>query len=237
MKLRHLLLRNSAPRPIRIEQKDDEATVYLYDAIGSWYGLAAEQVVKELAGIKAGTIHLRINSPGGDVFEARAIATAIRSHSAKVIAHIDGIAASAASWIALAAAEVEISQGAFLMIHNSYCLTIGDKADHIEQSKLLEKIDESILGDYEAKCGKPKDEIRGWMDAETWFTADEALTAGLVDRVGAGKAASGQADWNVKDLFENAPAALAEMAAPVPTANTAEHEHRQRRAAALAGLA
>lgn len=236
MKL-HLLLRNSAARPVRIEQKDDEATVYLYDAIGSWYGLAAEQVVKDLAAIKAGVIHLRINSPGGDVFEARAIATAIQAHPATVIAHIDGIAASAASWIALAANEVEISKGAFLMIHNSYCLTIGDKAEHIEQARLLEKIDESILGDYEAKSGKTKDEIRAWMDAETWFTAEEALAAGLVDRVADGKAASGAADWNVKELFENAPAALATMAAPVPTPTQTECGYRQRHAAALAGLA
>src|SRR4051812_6566576 len=96
------LLRDNldAPRAgLQAKVQGDEATLYVYDAIGGWFGLPAADFVKELNGITAGTIHLRINSPGGDVFEARAMATAIRQHKSNVIAHVDGVAASAATML------------------------------------------------------------------------------------------------------------------------------------------
>ena len=116
----------TAPRSARIEQAGREATVYIYDVIGGdWGGVGARDFVPQLVALDVDTIHLRINSPGGDVFEGRTIATALAQHPAKVIAHIDGQAASAATYVALAADEVEIAEGGFFMIHNAWTIAIG----------------------------------------------------------------------------------------------------------------
>jgi len=162
-----------------------EATIWLYDVIGAdaWGGVDAGQFAHDLAGIQAPVIHLRINSPGGDVFQARAMATALREHPAQIVAHIDGLAASAASYVALAADEVEISEGAFLMVHNAWGVVLGNRHDLMEMALTLEKIDASIALDYQTKTGQDLATVQGWMDAETWFTALEALDAGLVDRI------------------------------------------------------
>lgn len=207
-KLRNLLNANKdRPRDYRVKAEGDEATIYLYDAIDSWYGIAAEQFVKDLNGITASVIHLRINSPGGDVFDARAMAGAIAAHNAKVIAHIDGLAASAATYIATAADEVEISQGAFFMIHNAWTLAMGNKGELRDVADLLEKVDDSLANDYVRKTGKPRDEIVAWMDAETWFTADEAVENGFADRVVEAKKASNR--WDLS-AYAKPPKALIE---------------------------
>src|SRR5690606_19215300 len=116
-----------------------------------------------------------------------AICQAIRESGAKVIAHIDGYAASAATVIATAADEVEIADGGFYMIHNSWTWAMGNANDLTATAALLSKIDGSLAAQYAKKSGKPVDEIKGQMDAETWFTAEEAVDAGLVDRVAEGK--------------------------------------------------
>jgi ATP-dependent protease ClpP protease subunit len=225
------MVRNG-PRPAapKSAASKDEATLYLYDIIGEdWYGgISAAQFVRELNALTVPTIHLRINSPGGDVFEARAIATAIRSHQSRIIAHVDGLAASAATYIATSAAEVEMSKGAFFMIHNAWTITYGNKEDHAKVIAVLEKLDESIAADYEKKTSKTRTEITAWMDAETWFTADEALAAGFVDRVvdGAVQPASALAA-----CYQNAPSGLV-----MRPADECEYETR-RRQAILAGIA
>src|SRR5690606_23555112 len=136
---------NWTPTPMRLQQllndnariqrhyacnaAGDTATVWLYDVIGAdaWGGISASQFVQDVARIQAPVIHLRINSPGGDVFDARAMVTALREHPARIVAHIDGLAASAASYIALAADDVQMSDGAFLMIHNAWGIVLGNR--------------------------------------------------------------------------------------------------------------
>src|SRR5690606_10741716 len=105
------------PRHYRCQTTANETTLWLYDVIGAdaWGGVSAAQFVQDLAAIETPVIHLRINSPGGDVFDARAIATALREHPARIIAHIDGIAASAASYVALHV-EVDTSINAHRLI-------------------------------------------------------------------------------------------------------------------------
>jgi ATP-dependent protease ClpP protease subunit len=169
--------------PASKDEAKDEATIYLYDAIGGWFGIAASEFVGELNGIKAKTIHLRVNSPGGSVFDAEAIQTAIQQHPAKVIAHIDGIAASAATYIATAADEIEASDGAFWMIHNAWGVAIGDSAEMRSYADMLDKLSANIAKDYQRKTGKSAEQVKEWMDAETWFSAAEALEAGFVDRI------------------------------------------------------
>lgn len=206
------LLDDNRNRPRRYEVRGankDEAEIYLYDAIGGFFGVDAGKFAKDLKGIKASKIHLRINSPGGDVFAARAIATAIREHPATVTAHVDGLAASAASFVMLAADRIVASDGAFVMIHNPWSLTIGDADDHIATADLLEKIQATMVTDYARRSGKTPEEAQAWMDAETWFTAQEAKDAGLVDEVVETiPAAASARDWNLS-AYGNAPAALA----------------------------
>jgi ATP-dependent protease ClpP protease subunit len=185
----------------------DEAEIFLYDAIGGFFGIDAGKFAKDLKAIKASTIHLRINSPGGDVFAARAIATSIKEHPATVVAHVDGLAASAASFIMLSASRIVASDGAFVMLHNPWSLTIGDASDHESAAGLLSKIQQSMVADYARHTGKPESEVQSWMDDETWFSANEAKEVGLVDEVADVVTAAASAQWNLT-AYRNAPASL-----------------------------
>lgn len=190
--------------------------------IDEYWGVSASQFAKDLAGITAPTIHLRVNSPGGDVFAGRAMATALQAHPSKVIAHVDGLAASAASYVALAADEVEIAQGAFVMIHRAWGFTVGNAEDHLTQAALLEKIDAELVADYARQTGNDAEQIKAWLDAETWFTADEAVQNGFADRIAeSGKAA---ARWNLA-AFDRAPELPAE---PEQNDDDADFAHADR---------
>ncbi len=199
------LLRNNAEKGTGIRAEGD--TLYLYDVIGDW-GVSAESFAKALRAMSAEVVHLRIDSPGGDVMAGRAMATAIAQYPGKVIAHIDGLCASAATYVALAASEVEISEGGFFMIHNAWSVAIGNKADLREMADLLEKVDGTIVADYVRKTGKDEAQIVAWMEAETWFTAQEAKDLAFVDRVvPSAKAGNDAKAWNLA-AYANAPAAL-----------------------------
>lgn len=195
-RLSQLILRNRGrPRRYEVKQAADaqEATVYLYDVIDSMFGVGAEQFVKDLNAITAPTVHLRINSPGGDVFEGRAIATAIAQHPSTVIAHVDGLAASAASSVAMAADQVEMAPGSFIMIHRAWTLAMGNAQELLEVAALLEKIDGSLAQDYATQTGLPLEQINEWLDAETWFTAEEAVENGFADSISGDDTADGDA--------------------------------------------
>lgn len=213
-KLLKLLIENRgraqppAQRAVRAEGSS-EATVYIYDPIVSdqWEaeyfgGVCPQEMVPLLAGLDVDVIHLRINSPGGDVFAANAICTALKQHKAKVVAHIDGVAASAATAIACACDEVEMADGAMYMIHNAWTIALGDRNDFLEVAAMLEKIDGTLADAYAARTGKKREEMAALMDAETWFTADEAIAAGLADRKAETKAKA-QA-WNLS-AYANGP--------------------------------
>lgn len=172
-------------RRYNVQLDADEATIYLYDVIGNYWGdgISAKQFAADLSGITAGTIHLRINSPGGDVFDARAMQTALAQHPARIIAHIDGLAASASTYVMLGADEVEAVDGAMFMIHNAWALTIGNKNEMRAMGDTLDKIDQGIAADYMRKTGASAEQVSDWMDAETDFTAAEALEYGFIDRI------------------------------------------------------
>lgn len=166
-----------------INRAKSEATVYVYDAIGSWYGIDPKEWVLDFVDITAKTIHLRINSPGGSVFDAQAMRTAIAQHPSRVIAHVDGMAASAATTLAIAAREVEMTDGATFMIHNAWGLCMGGAEDMEAYAASLRKCTANIVADYQRKTGQSAARIQKWMDDETWFTAAEALHHGFVDRI------------------------------------------------------
>lgn len=171
----------------------DEATIYLYDMIVNsdieaeyWGGVSPQAFIKALNEITAPTIHLRINSPGGSVFAARAIEQAIREHSSTIIAHVDGLAASAASFLIMAADSVEMSPGSFIMIHKAWTFSYGNADDMIKTAGLLEQIDGSLVKTYAVATGQAENEISDWMAAETWFDAEKSVELGFADKVSDG---------------------------------------------------
>jgi ATP-dependent Clp protease protease subunit len=172
----------------KIEDKGEESTVYIYDEIG-WFGVNAEQFIKDLNGLQSKTINIRLNTPGGSVFDGTAIFNAIKQHKSKTIAHIDGLAASISSVIALAADEVRMADNAFLMIHDPWSMVIGNADIMREEADLLDKVGGVIAKTYADKTGIEGDEIKAMMAAETWMTADEAKELGFIDSIIEGKEA------------------------------------------------
>lgn len=158
----------------------DVAEVYIYDAI-DWIGVNAEDFVQEISQITAGTINLRINSPGGDVFDGVAIANALRNHKARVHTFVDGLAASIASIIALSGDEITMARGSFFMIHNPWAGVIGTADDMRHTAGILDKIQEQLQQMYMDRTGKGADEIRQMMADETWLNAEESVEMGLAD--------------------------------------------------------
>ena len=227
--------------PIVVNAANDESTIYVYDAIVAsdveaewWGGVSAESFVKTLAGITTPFIHLRINSPGGDVFAGRAMENAIRQSDKTVIAHVDGFAASAASFVALAADSVEIAPGGFFMIHQAWTLAYGNSNDLLQAADLLDKIDGTLVKTYAKDTGRDEEEIRAWMAEEKWFTADEAVQFGFADSVSAATPKN-SAKWDLS-AYKNAPAQnlIAQEEAARIEVLTVMDSLRQKRARELA---
>lgn len=222
---------DAAPR-IRMEASEDGAHLYIYDVIDSYWGANAADLVKALAAAGDKIIHLHINSPGGDVFEARAMAAALVAHPANVITHIDGMAASAATYLALAGNEVRMTEGGLFMVHNSWTMAMGDRTELRSTADLLEKIDGTLAADYARKTGASTDQVAEWMDAETWFTAAEAKEAGFIDSITANnKNASASAQWDLS-AYANAPKPAEPPAGPdlaEQVANQMQHNRNRLR--------
>lgn len=207
-----------AKEPINLSKTDNEATMYIHGIISSEVGIGALQVIEALGmASEADVLNVHIKSPGGDVFESREIMAAIRAFNGKTIAYIGSLCASAATSIALACDEVEMSDGAFFMIHNAHGLAFGDKTALRKRADLMEKVEGSIVEDYTTKTGKDATEIIAMMDVETWMNADEALAHGFIDRVASSKATKNT--WNLaafvnvpKELIEPEPEATQEPA-------------------------
>jgi ATP-dependent Clp protease, protease subunit len=196
-----------APRAL-VRAKDEAVELLLYDEIG-FFGVTAKQFAETLSRIEADTIHLRVNSPGGDVFDGVAMYNSLRQHPAHVVTHIDGLAASIASVVALAGREVRMAPNAFFMIHDPWGVTIGDADIHRKMAATLDKIAAgSIISSYQAKTGADRETIETWMDEETWFTADEAQDAGFVDVVEEPSPAADRALPFDLSIYQHVPASL-----------------------------
>ena len=171
----------------KIESKADKAEIWIYESIGEDFwsggGVTSKKFQEELAAITAKQIDLHINSPGGAVFDGVAIYNLLKQHAAKVTTYIDGLAASIASVIALAGDRVVMAENALFMIHNPSGLVMGTADDMRKTADVLDKVRSTMSGVYSGKTGKAEDEINGLLDAETWFTAAEAMAAGFVDEV------------------------------------------------------
>ncbi len=226
-KLMKLLADNRGIGVFKAESSGSEATLYVYDAIVSdafWGGIAAVDFVQALNSLQADTIHLRINCPGGEVFAGQAMAQAIREHPANIIAHVDGYAASAASWLALACDQVLISEGGSFMIHKALTIALGHADDFRKQVELLDKIDTTLVAGYANETGQDAAQITDWMATETWFNAEEAVKYGFADQI-AGPAAKNLKAWNLT-AYASAPAP---QPAPEedPAADATQHLRRR----------
>ncbi|MDO5663567.1 MAG: Clp protease ClpP, partial [Brachybacterium sp.] len=164
-------------------EKERTAEVYLYDAIDPWWGVTAKDFVDAWNRLDVDRIDLYINSPGGDVFDGMAILNVIRRSKATVIAHVDGLAASAASFIAMGADKVVMGRNSELMIHDASGLCWGNAGDMHKLAADLDRVSDNIASVYAERSGKPAGAWRDAMREETWYSADEAVAAGLADYV------------------------------------------------------
>jgi ATP-dependent protease ClpP protease subunit len=159
-----------------------EPVVRIYDEIG-FFGITADEFIKDLDKITASTIRVEINSPGGDVFDAVAIYNALRTHPAHVTTRVDGLAASAASLIVQAGDHRVMLSSSQMMIHNAWSFAIGNADELREMAALLDQQDDVIAGVYASRSGGDKDEFRSLMAADTWLTDQDTVEKGLADEV------------------------------------------------------
>lgn len=236
--------RKAAARKFEVVAKADtnEVEIFLYDHIVSsedeaewWGGVAPESFVKAVYAVdKDATIHLRINSPGGSVFAARAMEQALRDHKGKVVVHIDGLAASAATFIAMAGEEVIMAKGAMFMIHKAWTGMWGNADDLRKEADLLDKIDGTLAETYASKTGKDLEQVSSWMAEETWFTAAEALEHGFATSIAETDAKASA--WNLSaydkapkpQSFAQPPKPEEKPAPAVPQTITDGHRARQQ---------
>lgn len=196
------------------------AEILIYSDIGeSWWGdgMTAKKFADELKALgSVDTIDVRINSYGGDVFDGLAIHRQLIDHGAEITSHVDGIAASIASVIAMAGKTVNISESGFMMIHDAWTIAIGNADELRAVAERVDATSASICEVYAARSGKSEAQIRDWMKAETWFNGKEAVAAGLADAVAENVrvAARARPDWA---KFAHLPKALEAKPTPLTT--------------------
>ncbi len=186
-----------------------QTEISIFDEIG-YYGVSAKQFIGDLKRVPADhEIVLKIHSPGGEVFDGNAIFNALKRHPGGVTVQIEGLAASMATVISLAGAPVKMAANGFYMIHNPWGVAMGDAEEMRDQAALLEKIREGMIAAYASKSGQEPEQIAAWMDAETWFTAEEAQAAGFVDQITDSLALAASANkFSRLGKFRNAPSDL-----------------------------
>lgn len=186
-----------------VRAADDAAVIELYDAIGEW-GVSAKGFADRLAGVKASNLTLKLNSPGGDVFDGIAIYNQLVQSGKTIRVEIMGLAASAASAIAMAGDEIAMAENSFLMIHNAWGVVAGNRHDMTGFAAVLSQIDAALVRTYAARVGGDGTDIAAMMDAETWLSADQAVEDGWADEV------IGKVDALAFDLsvYHNAPREL-----------------------------
>jgi Protease subunit of ATP-dependent Clp proteases len=169
---------------------DVDATISMFDVIGEdgWTGsgVTANRISAALRLIGNRDLTVRINSPGGDMFEGIAIYNLLRAHPARVTVEVLGWAASAASIIAMAGDDIRMGLGSFMMVHNAWGVVIGNRHDMREAATLFEQFDAAIADIYQARTGMERAEIERLMDAETFMTAAQAVESGFANAVGDG---------------------------------------------------
>jgi ATP-dependent protease ClpP protease subunit len=165
--------------------KSDDNTITILDVIGEDYwtggGVTSKRIAAALRAIGSQDVVVEINSPGGDFFEGVAIYNMLRAHPHKVTVRILGLAASAASVIAMAGDDIQIGKAGFLMIHNAWVVALGNRHDLREAAETMEPFDDAMATLYADRSGEEKVKAAEWMDNETWFNGEHAVEVGLAD--------------------------------------------------------
>ena len=202
------------------------AEIVIYDEIGA-FGIPAKAFLDELKALgPVAELSVRINSPGGSVFDGVAIYNALKRYQAKVTVWIDGIAASIASMIAMAGDEVVMPENAMLVLHDPSGLVAGTAADMRATADALDKMAAAMVAAYRDKSGAGDAEIEALMATETWLSAEEAVELGLADRVEAPVRMAAHFDLS---QFRNAPPQLAAVAASVTAQEDEMSDSRKTR--------
>lgn len=203
-----LRLKTLARQKSEIKAQGNE--LMLYGAIGSYYDELDGKKIVEQIGAMTGNITVRVNSPGGDVFDGIAIMNALKKHGeekGKVTVVVEALAASIASVIAIGAAdELVMSEGSYLMVHNPWTIAIGDATEFEQVAGVLRQLAGTLAGIYARKSGKSKEEMQALMDAETWIDSAKALELGFADKAEGEEAASVE-NFDLS-MFDNVPETL-----------------------------
>jgi len=196
------------------------AEISIHDEIGMW-GVSASAFMRDLRGMgELDEIHLSIHSPGGDVLDGWAIYNSLKNSKAKITARVEGLAASMASVILMAADTVEIPENAYVMIHNPWGLAIGDADEMRDTADLLDKLGNGLVNAYASRTGNSEKDIREMMDAETWMDGREAVERGFADKLLDGVALSARAFDNRK--FKMTPQSLTQNSDSTPIVATVD---------------
>ncbi|MER5023234.1 Clp protease ClpP [Providencia stuartii] len=205
-----------------IRAASSDNTISVLDVIGEDFwgeGVTAKRISAALRAIGNQDVVVNINSPGGDMFEGLAIYNLLRAHNGKVTVNILGIAASAASVIAMAGDEIRMGRGAFLMIHNCWAVGVGNRHDFAKLANDLAPFDKSMSDIYVARSGLPEETISQMMDNETYIGANDAIEKGFADSLLAADA--------MDDGDESPQAAIRKLDALLAKAKTPRSERRR----------
>lgn len=200
----------------------DDNSISVFDVIGQDYwgeGVTAKRIAGALRVMNGADVTVNINSPGGDMFEGLAIYNLLREYPGKVTVKVLGIAASAASVIAMAGDDIQIGRGAFLMIHNCWVVAMGNRHDFAELSASLEPFDNAMADIYAARSGLDMATVQKLMDAESYIGGSDAVEKGLADSLLSADA--------VSDGDETPAAALRKLDALLAKTNTPRSERRK----------
>lgn len=185
LKARAAILANRAePRKIPVTNEGGVARVNIYDDIGLW-GITASDFIAafEPLNVSGTDVHVHINSPGGDVYDGLAIYHSLKHSAANITVHVDGLAASAASFIAMAGKQIIVGRNARMMIHDASTMTYGNAQDHEEVRDWLNEESDNIADIYAQRAGGKAEEWRDTMKAEQWYSGQQAVDSGLADTI------------------------------------------------------
>lgn len=220
----------SEPQPAALERwngglraaADSDNTISIFDVVGRDYwdeGVTAKRISGALRAMNGADVIVNINSPGGDMFEGLAIYNLLREYQGKVTVKVLGIAASAASVIAMAGDDIQIGRGAFLMIHNCWVIAMGNRHDFEEISVSLEPFDNAMADIYASRSGLSIETVHQLMDAESYIGGSDAVEKGLADSLLSADA--------VTDGDDSPAAALRKLDALLAKTNTPRSERRK----------
>jgi ATP-dependent Clp endopeptidase proteolytic subunit ClpP len=167
--------------------QDRQAEVWIYDVIGKDFwgeGISAKAFAEDLEALgEVDRLTVRINSPGGSVFDGNTIFNTLRRFGAEIVVSVDGVAASAASLVAMAGDRITMAENAMMMIHQPYAYADGTAEEHRKLADVLDKTSENLITAYANQAATSREKVKDWLDAETWFTAAEAVDVGLADEI------------------------------------------------------